>query len=133
MAQLDSAARPAASKLNGCTTSSPLPTCTILSLVGNSARAASRRPAPTSARTRCFIDTDSPARSSMRSSTLCTRSGAAAPLLPPPPSMEVGTLKRQGSMPFCQELKTKAWSRCAPAAPAAAAASAGKGADAVTK
>jgi hypothetical protein len=51
----------------------------------------------------CFIDTVSPARSSVRSNTVWARSSGRASLL-------VGTLKRQGSMPRCQSLQVKAMS-----------------------
>ena len=53
------------------------------------------------ARTKCFIDTVSPARNSVRSKTVCARTSGSLP-------RPVGTLKRHDSMPFCQLLKTKA-------------------------
>jgi hypothetical protein len=52
-------------------------------------------------RSRCFIDTVSPARSSVRSKIVWARSSGMALRL-------VGTLKRQGSMPLCQSLQVKA-------------------------
>ncbi len=102
MFQVDSAWR-VPFQTSGCTNSWPLPSCTIFSWFGSASGAAAARPAEVSTRTKCFIDTVSPARSSERSSTLCTRSSGCGPL-------EVGWLKRQGSMPFCQLPNTKAMS-----------------------
>ena len=61
------------------------------------------KPLAVSVRSRCFIDTVSPARTSVRSSTVWARSSGWASLL-------VGTLKRHGSMPRCQSLQVNAMS-----------------------
>jgi hypothetical protein len=61
------------------------------------------KPAWVSVRIRCFIDTVSPARSRLRSSTVWARRSGVGCWL-------VGTLKRQGSMPRCQSLQVKAMS-----------------------
>ena len=93
-----------ARQLSGRVYSCPLPTCWITSWAGNTLGSAKPGPpAPVWARSRCFIDTVSPARSRVRSNTVwATRSGRASRL--------VGTLKRQASMPFCQLDQVKAMS-----------------------
>ena len=59
------------------------------------------KPVAVSVRSRCFIDTVSPARSRVRSNTVWARRSGCGSLL-------VGTLKRQGSMPRCQDDQVKA-------------------------
>ncbi len=79
----------------------PLPVWVTISVAGSTAG----RPRPWAvwARSRCFIDTVSPARSSVRSNTVWARSSACA-------SLEVGRLKRQASMPRFQSLQAKVMS-----------------------
>ena len=77
-----------------------LPTWVISTSVGRPAASGRARPRSVSSRTKCFIDKVSPARSSVRSNTVCARRSAAVP-------RAVGTSKRQGSMPRIQRLKTK--------------------------
>ncbi len=68
---------------------------------GSVSGAGSARPVATSSRTKCFIDTVSPTRSSVRSNTVwATRPGSA----PPSAGDAVGRLKRQDSMPLAQSL-----------------------------
>ena len=86
---------------SGCETSWPVPWCTIFTCSGNSFLLASRSPAEVSKRRKCFMATVSPARSKLRSNTLCARAESSR-------AEAVGRLKRHGSMPFCQSLKTKA-------------------------
>ena len=106
MAQLDTALR-ASGQSSACSCSSPLPTWMSFSRVGRAVRGGSASPVLVCRRTKCFIDTVSPARSSVRSKTVCTRAsgsgGAQAGGL-------AGTAKRQGSIPRIQPLKTKAMS-----------------------
>ena len=102
MAKLDSALRPPVAVLRQCkgwVYSCPLPTWVMTSVSG---LAWGRpKPLPVSVRSRCFIDTVSPARSSVRSNTVWARvSGCDSRL--------VGTLKRQGSMPRCHDDQVKA-------------------------
>ena len=77
-----------------------------------SGRSGMPKPREVSLRSRCFIDTVSPARSSVRSNTVWARWSGAGSWL-------VGTLKRQGSMPRCQSLQVKARSSTRPAPPGA--------------
>ena len=86
---------------SGCTNSWPVPSCTIFMRVGSSSGFALARPVEVSKRTKCFIDTVSPARNSVRSNTVAARTSGSMP-------RPVGTLKRHASMPFCQLLNTKA-------------------------
>ena len=99
MFQLDTALRPPR-QVSGCTTSWPLPWCTIFTRAGRSAVGTAARPPLVSSRAKCFIETVSPARSRLRSNTVWARNSACGPLA-------VATLKRQGSMPFCQFENTK--------------------------
>jgi hypothetical protein len=85
----------------------PLPTWVMTSVSGRAVGKA--KPWRVSARSTCFIDTVSPARSSVRSKMVWARSSGRASVL-------VGTLKRQGSMPRCQSLQVKAMSST-PSAP----------------
>ncbi len=102
------ALRPPAFHCSGNTNSWPLPSCTIFTRVGRRSAGKAASPREVSTRMKCFIDTVSPARNSVRSNTVEARRSGSAP-------RPVGTLKRHGSMPFCQLLKTKATSpsRCA--------------------
>ena len=113
IAQVDRALRPF-SHCSGWLNGWPLPSCTIFSVVGRRSAGNRARPCAVSVRTRCFIDTVSPVRSSVRSITVWARRPGAG-------DWSVGRLKRQDSIPFCQLLKTKAWSAgdLAPVAPAA--------------
>jgi hypothetical protein len=77
-----------------------------------SGRSGMPKPREVSRRSRCFIDTVSPARSKVRSITVWARWSGAGSWL-------VGTLKRQGSMPRCQWLQVKARSSTRAALPGA--------------
>jgi len=77
---------------SGCTTCWPLPWWTIFMRVGSSPLFHGARPFRVSARRKCFIDTVSPALSSVRSNTVCATESRCGLRL-------VGWLKRQGSMP----------------------------------
>ena len=96
--QLDSALRTPL-HASGWTNSWPVPWWTIFRRVGSAAGAGFARPAEVSRRKKCFIETVSPARNSVRSNTVAARASGS----PPAP---VGWLKRHDSMPFCQLLKT---------------------------
>ena len=74
--------------------------CVMMTFSGRVSVLARAKPCALASRTKCFIDTVSPARSKLRSNTVwAKRSG---PLL-----LAVGRLKRQASMPLFQPLKTK--------------------------
>ena len=107
MFQVVAALRPLPLHCSGMENSWPLPWCTSLTVVGSLAGGTAARPVPISARMKCFIDTVSPARRSVRSNTVAARRSGSAP-------RPVGTLKRHGSIPFCQLLKTKATSVAPP-------------------
>ena len=62
MLHVVSALRPAPFQVNGMTTSWPLPWWTILTRVGSRSTGTGARPRAVSTRTKCFIDTVSPAR-----------------------------------------------------------------------
>ena len=96
-------ALPFGAHCNGNTNSCPLPWCTIFTRVGSRSGGTLASWPIVSMRTKCFIDTVSPARNKVRSNTVEARRSGSAP-------RPVGTLKRQASMPFCQVLKTKATS-----------------------
>ena len=107
MANVLSALRPPVAVLRhctGCVNSCPLPTWVMTSVAGP--LGGRPKPAAVSVRSRCFIETVSPARSSTRSNTVWARWSGRGSLL-------VGTLKRHGSMPRCHDDQVKAMS-CAP-------------------
>ncbi len=70
------------------------PRCRIVSVSSSALRGGSAKPPPVCCRTKSFIDTVSPARTSERSSTACATYG--------PFQLPVGTLKRHGAMPSPQ-------------------------------
>ena len=88
-------------QVSGCVYSCPLPTWVMTRVSGF--LPGRPKPARVSVRIRCFIDTVSPARSSVRSNTVWARTSGCTAML-------VGTLKRQGSMPRCQDDQVKAMS-----------------------
>ena len=85
--------------VTGCVYCWPLPVCVSTSVSGN--LGGRPKPALVCVRRMCFIDTVSPARSSVRSKIVWAMASGSGCRL-------VGTLKRHGSMPRCQSLHVKA-------------------------
>ena len=94
---------PRASNFTGRVIDWPLPTWVSVSLSGNAFAAGTANPLPVRVRTKCFIASVSPARSRLRSSTLCAMSGAQV--------SADGSAKRQDSMPSFHEVSVKVRSR----------------------
>ena len=100
-------AAPRCGQLSGRRTSVSLPTWVSTTSVGSVSTAGRAKPLASWSRTKCFMDTVSPTRSSVRSSTVWARRVVAMPEC-------VLMLKRQASMPRLQRLKTKPTSALAP-------------------
>ena len=94
---------PGRCQASGRVNSSRLPTWVITTCVGNWSLPGIPRPPMVWARIRCFIDTVSPARSRLRSSTVWATISCCG-------LESVSKLKRQLSMPRCQSLQTNAMS-----------------------